>query len=114
MGRGWVIDVVSVVTEGVDYTYTSLKHHTLLTVLPDNHRDDDNSGWSSTMPTESHPAKQHTRVRISRRRPTDDAHPAAPVGTGDGLHRPPAPRERERNSTRAHSAVSNSRTMSAG
>jgi hypothetical protein len=54
MGRGWVIDVVSVVTEGVDYTYTSLKHHTLLTVLPDNHRDDHNSGWSSTMPTESH------------------------------------------------------------
>lgn len=43
MGRGWVIDVVSVVTEGVDYTYTSLKHHTLLTVLPDNHRDDHNS-----------------------------------------------------------------------
>ena len=61
--------------------------------------------WTRTSAGSARGPPRSSTSRTSGRRSTDDAHPASPVGAGDGLHRPPVLRERERHHARARSAT---------
>ena len=61
--------------------------------------------WTRTSAGSARGPPRSSTSRTSGRRSTDDAHPASPVGAGDGLHRPPVLRLGERHHARARSAT---------